>query len=238
MDHRIEELQFRLDIEFSNPDLLVEALTHRSRQGEDEGAAGISNERLEFLGDAVLGQVIASHLYERFPDWSEGKLTRLKAVTVSEVILGKVAQALDLGSYVLLSKGEEQSGGRKRLSLLADAVEAIIGAVYLDQGIEAAHVLVLRLLGLHLETILSDQYEQDYKTVFQELIQERHKQAPVYRVVDQSGPDHDRTFVVEAMLGDQILGVGSGKSKKEAEQMAAKQALQQRNHGVEAEVET
>ena len=234
MDEKLHELQGRLGIEFSAPELLVEALTHRSRHGEEE-SGGISNERLEFLGDAVLGQVVASHLYERFPDWPEGKLTRLKAVAVSEVTLGKVARALDLGEYLLLSKGEEQSGGRERVSLLSDAVEALIGAVYLDQGMEVAHALVLRLLGPDLEAILSDQHEQDYKTLLQELIQERHKQAPVYRVVDQSGPDHARTFVVEAMLGDEILGVGSGRSKKEAEQMAAKQALQHREHAGEAE---
>jgi ribonuclease-3 len=224
-----EELARRLGIASLDPELLRQALTHRSLHGDDPPPAHLwSNERLEFLGDAALGLAIASYLYRQHPRQSEGALTQFKAVAVSEVTLGRIARRIGLGDYVLISQAEEQSGGRDRTSILADAVEALIGAVFLDHGYVHARRLVLKLFKDELPTIERDARERDYKTVLQELTQEQTKAAPVYRVVEETGPDHDKRFVVEALLGDDILGAGAGRSKKEAEQAAARQALERR----------
>lgn len=202
---------------------LRQALTHRSAEHE----FGLpSNERLEFLGDAVLGLVIASHLYRSHPDLEEGDLTKLKAVVVSETVLAKVARQLDLGRYLVLAKGEEQSGGRSRPSILADTMEAIFAAIYLDRGLTAARETILRLLDAQLRAIERNEHERDYKTLLQERVQELHRTPPAYRVVHESGPDHDRTFVAEVRVGERVLGRGSGKSKKQAEQAAARAALE------------
>ncbi len=211
-----------LGIEPRRPELLRKALTHKSAEQELHLPA---NERLEFLGDAVLGLAVAGHLFRSHPDLAEGALTKVKAVAVSEPILAEVAREIDLGSYLILSRGEEQSGGRDRSSILADGLEAVFGAVYLDRGFRACRTLILRLLADHLGAIERDEYEPDYKTLLQEQIQEIHRIPPTYRVVSESGPDHDRTFVAEVRVGRQILGTGSGKSKKQAEQAAAREAL-------------
>ncbi|UCH33279.1 MAG: ribonuclease III [Armatimonadota bacterium] len=218
------ELERRLGTTFRRPRLLVEALVHRSYR--PEGEPDLSNERLEFLGDAVLGQVIAEHLYHKFPDWSEGDLTKLKAAVVSEVTLSEAARHIGLGDFLILAKGEAQSGGRDRPSLLSDALEAIIGATYLDRGLRAARALVLRLLDEPIRVLEQDEQRRDYKTLLQELTQSRHKQPPVYRVAAEEGPDHDKTFAVEVRFSTHLLGEGVGKSKKEAEQKAAKEALE------------
>lgn len=219
----------RLGIASLDPGLIKQALTHSSLPGEEGHDSHLaSNQRLEFLGDAALGLAVASHLYRQHPDWSEGRLTRLKAVAVSEATLGRVARTIGLGEYLLLSPGEEQSGGRDRTSILADAVEALIGAVFLDQGLVRARRLVLRLLKDELAAIEREARDRDYKTILQELTQDETKTAPVYRVVEETGPDHDKRFVVEALLGDDILGAGAGRSKKQAEQAAARQALERR----------
>jgi ribonuclease-3 len=202
--------------------LLRQALTHKSAEQE---LGLLSNERLEFLGDSVLDLVLAEHLFKGHPDLAEGDLTKLKAVAVSEPVLAAIARELDLGRFLLLAKGEEQTGGRDRSSILADAMEAIFAAVYLDRGYRAARKLIAGLLGSRLEAIERREYEPDYKTLLQEKIQERHRSPPTYRVVAQSGPDHDRTFVAEARIGRRVLGSGSGKSKKQAEQAAARAAL-------------
>jgi ribonuclease-3 len=223
-EDRLDELEERLGVTFSDKGLLEQALTHRSMQGQGD-MSGETNERLEFLGDAVLGVVVANHLYRQFPEYTEGELTKMKAVVVSEVSLSEIARQLGIGEFLRVAKGEDASGGRERPSILADAMEALIGAVYVDQGPEAARGLILRVLKGALRAVYSKEYHKDYKTVLQEILQERHKAPPQYNTVAETGPDHEKTFVVEARFGDQILGVGSGKSKKEAEQAAAKEAL-------------
>jgi len=221
---QLKGLQRRLGVEFRRPRMLAQALVHRSfRPNGDEA---YSNERLEFLGDAVLGQVVAEHLYTTFPGWTEGQLTKLKAAVVSEATLSEAAHRIDLGDFLVMAKGEEHSGGRKRPSLLSDALEAIIGATYLDRGLRAARTLVLRLLRESMSALERDAQRRDYKTLLQELTQSRHKQPPAYRVVAEEGPDHDKTFVIEVRFGRHRLGEGTGKSKKQAEQKAAKQALE------------
>jgi len=225
IDLILRKLEKRLGVAFSDKAVLEQALTHRSIQGQAE-ASSETNERLEFLGDAVLGLVIGDHLYQKFPDLTEGELTKMKAVIVSEVSLSETARKLGLGQFLLVAKGEDASGGRDRPSILADAMEAIIGAVYVDQGQEAAREFTVRILGDTMRSVHEKEYHKDYKTLLQEVLQERHKTPPLYNLADASGPDHEKTFVVEARFNDKILGVGTGKSKKEAEQSAAKQALE------------
>jgi len=217
-----ESFAERLGVELHHPALLRQALTHKSAEQE----TGLtSNERLEFLGDAVLGLTIAVHLYRAHPELAEGELTKLKAVAVSEGMLARVAQELGLGEHLVLSRGEEQSGGRTRTSILADALEAVFAAVYLDRGMAIARRLILALLDERLREIEREEHELDYKTLLQEKIQRLHRTPPTYRVVDESGPDHDRTFVAEVRVAGKVLGRGQGKSKKQAEQAAARQAL-------------
>ena len=217
-----EALAAKLDITFRRPELLRQALTHKSAEQELHVP---SNERLEFLGDSVLDLVLAEYLYRGHPELAEGDLTKLKAVAVSEPVLALVAREIGLGRYLLLAKGEEQTGGRDRSSILADAMEALFAAVYLDRGLRLTRGLILRLLGGQLEAIERREHEPDYKTLLQEKIQEIHRTPPTYRVVSQTGPDHDRTFVAEVRIGRKVLGSGQGKSKKQAEQGAARQAL-------------
>jgi ribonuclease-3 len=212
----------RLGIELRRPELMQQALRHKSAQQE---LSLPSNERLEFLGDAVLGLTIAAYLYRARPDLAEGELTKVKAVAVSEPMLAKIARELNLGAYLVLAKGEEQSGGRKRSSILADALEAVIAAIYLDRGKTLARKVIIELFSDHLAAIERAEHELDYKTVLQEKIQELHRRPPSYHVVGESGPDHDRTFVAEARLAGRVLGKGTGKSKKQAEQAAARAAL-------------
>jgi ribonuclease-3 len=217
-----QALAKRLGITLRRPELMREALRHKSSQ-QELGQA--SNERLEFLGDAVLGLTVAGYLHRSHPELAEGKLTKVKAVAVSEPVLAQVAREINLGAYLTLAKGEEQSGGRNRSSLLADALEAVIAAIYLDRGIILARKVTLALLREHLLAIERAEHEPDYKTLLQEKIQELHRKPPSYYVVGESGPDHDRTFVAEARLAGRVLGKGTGKSKKQAEQAAARVAL-------------
>jgi len=215
-------LAARIRVKMRRPELLRQALTHKSAQQE----VGLpSNERLEFLGDAVLGATIAAHLYLSHPELAEGELTKLKAVAVSESVLAQVARELDLGRYLTMARGEEQSGGRSRASILADALEAVFGAIYLDRGMAVARRVILKLLEERLQAIERAEHELDYKTLLQERIQGVHRVPPTYRVVSQSGPDHDRTFVAEVRAEGEVLGRGAGKSKKQAEQAAAREAL-------------
>jgi ribonuclease-3 len=217
-----EAFASRVGVKPRKPHLMRQALTHKSAEPE----LGLpANERLEFLGDAVLGLVVAERLYRSHPDLAEGDLTKLKAVAVSEPILAETAREVQLGRYLILSRGEEQTGGRARTSILADTLEAVFAAVYLDRGFRAARDLILSLLSSHLAAIERHEYELDYKTLLQEKIQEVHRRPPTYRVVSQSGPDHDRTFVAEVRVGERVLGRGTGKSKKQAEQAAARDTL-------------
>jgi len=221
---RIDELQRRLGITFVRRDLLVQALTHRSYLSE--AVEAVANERLEFLGDTVLDLVVAEEVFHRNPEWPEGELTKAKASAVGERALEQVAREWDLGAYVLISRGEEQSGGRERRAMLADSVEALIGAYYLDRGLETCRAFVLRALAPALEIIERGEHEHDFKTLLQELFQARYQTAPVYEVLQESGPPHDRTFEVGVIFDSQVLGRGEGKSKKEAAQKAAAETLQ------------
>ncbi len=218
-------LQRTLGITFNDVSLLELALVHRSYLNESPGLALTSNERLEFLGDAVLGLVVAEKLYQDYPDLAEGELTKLRAAVVRRDTLARVARSIGLGNYLYLGKGEEASGGRDKPSNLAAVMEAVIAAVYLDQGSAVTGKLILRLLGAELERAGSRGEGVDYKSALQELIQARERRSPSYHVIETTGLEHARTFTVEVRLGDVVLGRGSGKSKKLAESEAARSAL-------------
>ena len=217
-------LEQQLGHEFANESLCETALTHKSWLNEAPRSTRTDNERLEFLGDAVLNLSVGDMLMRRYPDRSEGDLSKARAVIVSENGLARAAEQLDLGQWIFVGRGEEQGGGRRRPSLLADAFEAIVGAVYLDGGFTAARAVAERLLGPALDA--SDQgLRLDYKSRLQERSQALMQQTPQYRVVKQDGPDHDKTFWVAIILAGNELGRAQGKSKKEAEQQAAALAL-------------
>lgn len=208
-----------LGFHFREPELLQVALTHKSALSE--GKWERSNERLEFLGDSILSAIAAQHLYRLYPAEDEGSLSKRKALLVSKPSLARWAKELNLGSHLVLGAGEQSSGGRARPSILADALEAVIGAIYLDGGYEAARQVVSRWLGGG----KTDFEETDYKSRFQEMMHKRFKVPPTYETVSTAGPEHDKTFSVEVRLGKDILGMGAGKSKKEAEQAAARDAM-------------
>ena len=222
----MQELENKLNYTFRNPGFLGEALSHSSYANEHRAAGLNSNERLEFLGDSVLGFVTAEFLFLQHPDLPEGDLTRIRAALVCEQSLYEVAQKLDLGRYLKLGRGEEAGGGRTRTSILADATEAVFAAVYLDGGITSASALIHRvLLDAEQEEVVEER-RRDYKTVLQELIQRQADQQLTYRMTGEEGPDHDKTFLAEVLLNGGAIGTGSGHSKKEAEQSAAKAALE------------
>lgn len=218
------DLEQRLGYTFKNPKLLENAIVHSSYANENRAAGFKSNERLEFLGDSVLGFIVAEHLYRKYPDKSEGELTRLRAALVCEASLVQVARELGVGQYLLLGKGEASGGGRERISILADAVEAVIAAVYLDGGAKAAKSLVGKLI---LDTLSSKSADNmDYKTLLQEYVQREKEQYLSYELTGEQGPNHEKSFCVEVSLNGEVIGEGSGKSKKEAEQAAAKLAME------------
>nr|WP_239617295.1 ribonuclease III [Cohnella mopanensis] len=219
-----QQLQERINLTFRNPALLKQAFTHTSYVNEQRGARIADNERLEFLGDAVLQLTVSEYLYRLYPDSPEGEMTRLRASIVCEPSLVRFAETLEFGQVVLLGKGEEQTGGRTRPSLLADAFEAFLGALYLDQGLEAVRAFLER----HLFSQLPSDGQaplKDFKTELQEKVQQLSMGALDYRIVEERGPAHDREFVSVVAIGKQRLGKGIGRSKKEAEQQAASQAL-------------
>jgi ribonuclease-3 len=209
--------------EFKNKDLLDQALTHRSWLNEHKGER-TSNERLEFLGDAILEFVASKEIYDQFPDKEEGYLTVLRANLVNTVALAEVAKHLDLGSELFLSKGEVDGGGRSNTSLLADTVEAIIGAIFIDRGVDSAENFIKENLLSEVEKKASEPLK-DAKSMLQELIQSKGLPAPKYQVAEESGPDHDKKFVIEVMVDGKSWGKGEGKSKSGAEQEAARQVL-------------
>ena len=223
----MEELEKKLNYSFRNHALLEEALCHSSYANEHRAEHLNSNERLEFLGDSVLGFVTAEFLFAQHPDLPEGDLTRIRAALVCEQSLYEVARKLNLGAFLWLGRGEESGGGRTRTSILADATEAVFAAVYLDGGIQAASALIHRCL---LDAEREEEVEErrrDYKTALQELVQRQADQVLTYRMVGEHGPDHAKTFTAEVLLNGESIGSGSGHSKKEAEQSAAKSALEQ-----------
>ncbi len=221
----MRELEARLGYKFNNIELLETALTHSSYSNENRLESAKCNERLEFLGDAVLGLIVARYLYENFPKVNEGKMTRLRSELVCEKNLDEVAAKLQLGSYLKLGKGEELGGGRSRPSILADAVEATLAAIYLDGGMVPAKNFVNRFILEVFEAGTTD-YTRDYKTELQELVQKKGAQHISYTVIGESGPDHMKVFETAVLLNGTQLATGSGKSKKTAEQMAAKAALE------------
>jgi len=220
-------LEAAIGFTFHQPSLLHQAMVHSSYLHETDEPAIVSNERLEFLGDACLGLVVAEYLYRQHPKMTEGELTALRAAVVRASTLSQFAQTLHLGDFLLLSHGEEKTGGRQRGINLARAFEAVIGAIYLDQGLEAARQFVLRFVVPTLAIAPQSQAHKDHKSWLQELAQGRGDPTPHYRVVRSEGPDHARRFFVEVLIGDRVAGRGSGRSKREAEQAAAQDALSQ-----------
>jgi ribonuclease-3 len=220
-------LQKKLRIRFSNKALLEQALVHSSYINENPGLANGDNERLEFLGDAVMGFIIAEELYKRFPQFSEGEMTRLRSSLVSQDALCRLAKAIKLGDYLYLGKGEEGGGGRSKPANLSGALEALIAAIFLDRGIAVTRRFVLRLMSKKMGRAFREGIEVDYKTKLQETVQAKRQLRPKYRVIEAVGPAHDRRFTVEVRVGDSIMGQGSGKSKKAAEVEAARAALKQ-----------
>ncbi len=223
----MKQLEEKLGYRFKDPALLKNALTHSSYANENRAEGVPSNERLEFLGDSVLGFVTAKHLYAAQPAMPEGRMTRLRAELVCEHSLYGVARELGLGEYLRMGHGEEKNGGRERASILADATEAVIAAIFIDGGIEPAASFVERLV-LSPEAIRAH-HASDYKTELQELVQRRPDQQLRYTDAGETGPDHDKLFMSEVRLNGQVIGCGSGRTKKEAEQAAACQALERLN---------
>ena len=208
------EFEHQIQYHYVNGRLMSEALTHSSYV--NEGRKHIkNNQRLEFLGDSVLSIIVAQHLFEHYTHLPEGELTKLRASLVCEKSLHKFALSINLGKYLVLGKGEENTGGRERPSILADAFEAVIASIYLDGGLEKAREFVLRKVT----------YVSDYKTALQEIIQKNKEEKIEYVIVGEKGPDHNKTFTVEVHLNSNVIGVGEGRSKKQAEQVAAQQAL-------------
>ncbi len=220
----IKDLETAMGYRFRNITLLQNALTHSSYANERWHNSLMSNERLEFLGDSILGMLVAEHLYKHFPDRPEGELTRMRADMVCEQALAEIAGQLSLGQHLLLGHGEEQTGGRQRASILADAVESVIAAVFLDGGMEAAKSFVERFVLCHVP--VHKFQNMDYKTALQELVQRKKDQVLTYTLVAESGPDHDKRFEVTVSLNGVQIGSGIGRSKKRAEQDAARSALE------------
>jgi ribonuclease-3 len=221
----ISLLQDELGVRFRDPSILEQALVHSSYVNENPACATGHNERLEFLGDAVLDFFVADKLYRDFPRLSEGEMTRLRAALVRRETLARVSRAIGLGGFLYMGRGEEATGGRHKAANLAGALEAVIAAVYLDQGPAAAEQVVGRLLGEEWETAVSQGFGIDYKSRLQEVSQSRFQQAPQYNLVGERGPDHDKVFTVQVTIGSDVMGSGSGRSKKLAETEAARAAL-------------
>jgi ribonuclease-3 len=221
-EESLKNLESRLQLRFKDRTRFLQALTHRSAATE----SGLSsNERLEFLGDAVVGLVIGEYLYEKYPGYSEGSLAKSKSYIVSELSLADAAQMLGLDEFVRVSTGEASSGGRRRRSILADAFEALIAAIYLDSGIRSARRIVRAALKEAITASATEEHRRDYKSALQERTQARERLTPVYRIIREDGQDHDKTFQAQAVIGETVIGEGEGKSKKEAEQAAALDAL-------------
>ena len=219
----IKDLELAIGYHFNNITLVQNALTHSSYANERWHDSLRSNERLEFLGDSILGMVVAEHLYKNFPNRPEGELTRMRADMVCETSLAAVAEKISLGGHLLLGHGEERFGGRTRASILADAVESLIAATFLDGGMEAARRFVERFVLT--DVPVKKLHNVDYKTSLQELVQQKKDQTITYTLTGESGPDHDKQFQVEVSLNGTVIGMGVGTSKKRAEQDAARVAI-------------
>lgn len=226
MKKKLDKLQKALGISFKKPPLLAQALVHRSYLNEITGADLESNERLEFLGDAILSFIVSSWLYQKFPNYKEGELTNLRSNLVREKTLAQIASNLELGQNLLMSQGEKASGGEKNPSLLANSLEAVIGAIFLDQSLKTTENFIKSHLEPFLDQILTSGEFKDSKSLLQEKIQEKIKESPIYKILREEGPDHNKTFTVGVYSQGKLLAEGAGKSKQEAEEIAAKLALE------------
>jgi ribonuclease-3 len=224
-DSILNNLEKKLDYKFKNKTLLKEALTHPSFQKKSLKEKTANNQRLEFLGDSVLDLIVTEHLYLKLASFSEGKLTKIRSVMVSKDILAKWANRLSLGKYIILGKGEDSTGGRKKLSILADCFEALLGAIYLDSGLQKAKKIILSFIKEEMELIIKGKHRDDYKTLLQEISQKKMKCLPKYFLIKEKGPDHKKIFCIEVKLKEKTHGTGTGENKKEAEQDAAREAL-------------
>ena len=220
-----DELEKKIGIEFSNKELLTKALTHRSYLNENRGEGLQNNERLEFLGDAVLELIISSELFNRYKDKSEGELTGIRSAIVRTESLAGESRRLDIGKHLLMSRGEEDSGGRDKDYLLANVYEAILGAIYLDKGVEECRKFVERTLLKQLNNIVENELFIDPKTKIQELVQAKYRLTPTYKVIKEHGPDHDKYFTVVLKIGEKVFTEGFGASKQKAEEDAAQKAI-------------
>lgn len=222
----VTDLETALGFVFQDKSLLQRALTHRSYLNENPDLPWLDNERLEFLGDAILGFVTAEQLYHRFPEMKEGDLTSLRAALVRGETLAEFAVALNLGPLLYISRGEDAGNGRTRPALLAATFEAVLGALFLDQGLDAARALIVRMIDAKTQRILQERLDRNAKSLLQELSQGHLKVTPIYRLVEMRGPDHAREFTVQAVLGNQVYGTGHGRNKQAAEQEAARAAIE------------
>lgn len=210
--------------EFKDKTLLKQAFIHRSYLNETKEKLS-SNERLEFLGDSILSFVVSKYLYDTFPDYDEGILTNIRSLVVNTKSLAKIAIEFKLGQFLMLSRGEEESNGRENESLLANVVEAVIGALFIDQGIEAVKEFILSILAPKIDLIVSKKAFKDPKSLLQEFVQSQKQNSPIYKVLEEEGPPHAKIFTIGVLIQDEIMGQGVGKSKQEAEEAAAKEAL-------------
>ncbi|MGE5141015.1 MAG: ribonuclease III [Rudaea sp.] len=229
----LADLEASLGFVFQDKSLLQRALTHRSYLNENPNLPWLDNERLEFLGDSILGFVTAEYLYHHFPEMKEGDLTSLRAALVRGETLAEYAGQIGLGPHLLISRGEETAGGRSRRALLAGAFEAVVGAIYLDHGLDAASQFILRLVDAKTPEIVQERLDRNSKSLLQELSQGRLKLTPVYRMVQARGPDHAREFTVQVLLGERVYGEGQGRNKQAAEQEAARAALAELEREIE-----
>lgn len=220
----LHELQKKIGINFNNPDLLKNAFIHRSYLNEHKNFKGLSNERLEFLGDSVLSIIVSKHLYQELPTSPEGELTQYRAALVRTETLANIGKELELGKYLFLSKGEEDTGGRTNTSILANTYESLIGSIYLDQGVDTAEKFITSTILSNWKKLLKNAV-YDSKSKLQEILQRLHHQSPSYNLISTWGPDHAKSFEMGVYLGSKLLGSGKGKNKQEAAQSAASDAL-------------
>lgn len=216
----------QLGIEWHEENLFTQALTHSSSMSEKSRTGFADNERLEFLGDAVLELAVSDYLYRNNPGMGEGELTKFRAAVVCEASLARAAREIDLGPCLSMGKGEERSGGRERPSILADAFEALLGSVYLDQGLSRAADMIIRFLKPVIDDVSEGRLERDHKTILQEMLQQRGTDSASYVTIGEEGPDHDKTFTAGVVYRGQVVGTGLGRTKKDSEQQAAKMALE------------
>lgn len=229
---QLRAVEKRISYSFKKKEILRRALTHKSYANERRWEASQHNERLEFLGDAVLELAVSEFLMERFPDYSEGELSKLRAGIVNERQLTELAREIELGTYLYLGRGEEQTSGREKSSLLADTYEALLGGIYLDGGYKKVKKIIHRQYARLLDKTPVQHFYRDYKTDLQERSQAQFRSIPRYRLAGERGPDHSKTFEVELYIRDRLMGRGSGRSKKEAEQAAAREALDELGEAV------